>query len=133
MNDETRTADALDLVQRRLLDRPNELVYFERLSEDASRAEQTPDFAPVRPCAHDDDRHVTGIRPPLAPARDELRAIEVGEAEVEHHGGGLARERGAKRLRPVHRGNHVEPHVAQGPGDQATDVGIVLDKKDTSM
>src|SRR6185503_2187624 len=96
------------LVQDRALHLADELIDFERLPADVGGTQKARDLPAIGTTAHDDDRHPVRVRPPLTPARDELRSVEVREADVEDDGSGFARERGSESLAPVNGRDDVE-------------------------
>jgi hypothetical protein len=121
------------LVQDRALHLAHELVDLEGLSTDVRRAHEARDLPTIGAATHDQDRHVVGIRSPLAPACDELRAVVIREPEVEDDGGGLTRKSRSESLAGIDRDDDIESSVGEGLGDQPANVVVVLDDKDASV
>src|SRR5712691_3380299 len=88
--------------------RSDELVDLERFPEDPRGAEEAADLPPIGTAAYDHDRYVAGVGPSFAPARDELRTVEVRKTEVEHDRRGLSRERRAQCLSAIDRRHGIE-------------------------
>ncbi|BCB88405.1 hypothetical protein Psuf_057180 [Phytohabitans suffuscus] len=90
-----------------------------------ARVEAADDLGLVVAGGGDDDGH----RADAAQHPQQLQAVEVGQAEVEHHEVGPLLERG---LQPVHRGvrgGHRVPAFAQRPDQRGADGEVVLDEQ----